>query len=143
MNQTGYSYLELSVVIAMVTLLFLVSGPIYAIQLQKQQTQLITRQISNDLYLAANEARTKQIIYYFNIVQPGLYMLSSSQQSQKKARTLPKGYSLKSNFFNNRIVFNAYGRPTSGGTLTLTDPKGSIQRFVIQIVSGRFRVADG
>jgi|GEM_PF-5092053 len=143
MNQSGYSYLELSIVLVLVVLLFLMSGPIYAVQLQKQQTQLLIRQITNDLYLAANEARSKQIIYYFNIVQPSLYMLSSSQQSQKKARTLPKGYSLKSNFSGNRIVFNAHGRPTLGGTLTLTDPNGAIQRFVIQIVSGRFRIASG
>lgn len=140
-NSHGYTFLELTVVLFILSFFFLIAVPVIQEKADRQQTHLFLDELSADLYLASNLARSKQTYVYLDIFEsPPLYLIRVASQKVKRV-LVPVGYKIDSNYQPDRISFYSDGQVSRAGTIVITDRKGKEHKLVIQLSSGRFYIS--
>lgn len=139
-NSSAYSLLELTIVLSLLSLFFLITMPTIPFLLEQQKTKGFVQELAGDLYLASNEARSRQLettIYLYPIYSTYIMKIGAKQIKVVQA---PAGNTISSNYTSNRISFYGNGQVASGGTITVKDRRGREYKLVIQLSSGRFWV---
>lgn len=141
--EAGFSFLELTLVIALLSLFFLTTLPVVPAVLEQQKTKNFIEELAGDLYIASNEARTRQVEAMIDLFpSQSFYLLRVDGKQVKKVNT-PKGMLLDSNYPNHRILFYSDGQVSRGGTIKVKDHRGKVTEIIVQVSSGRFWIKSG
>jgi len=137
-GRNGYSFLELVIVLAILSALLLLSLPQAQHILNRQETSLFLNRLATDLNYAASEARGKMVNVRIDLLRTqGVYLIKVNGVQKKQVR-FPVGMTIKSNFPNDRLDFFSDGQIGQAGTIDVLDSKGKGYSVVIQLSSGRF-----
>ncbi len=139
----GYSFLELTIVLSLLSLFFVVTLPIVPMAIEQQKTKNFIEELAGDLHAASNEARTRQVEAMVDLFPTSSFYLLRINGKQIKKVDAPKGVTLNSNYTNQRVVFYTDGQVSQAGTIRVTDQRGRIHSIVIQLSSGRFWIKIG
>lgn len=139
-NQFGYSLLEITIVLSLLSAFLLVSLLPVRAALERQQAALFVQQFAFDLNYAASEARAKQATVRLDIFREDRsYRITVDNRPQKQVKA-PPGMRIRSNFPNERLRFYPDGQVSRAGTIELLNDAGEGFLIVVQLSSGRFHV---
>ncbi|MFH0839679.1 MAG: GspH/FimT family pseudopilin [Candidatus Omnitrophota bacterium] len=155
MKQHGFTLLETVIVLAIMTMFFAISVPLFSKFTEKAKLDTTARSIVSTLRLARTYAITNNALYYVFFVtindEPSYYISSSDEAAPTtpanvidKIYKLPPGFSFDTvNFDSDRAVYRATGElfENAGETsVIIEDADGNQKTISVEKTTGRARI---
>lgn len=141
-SKSGYTLLELVVVLALFAIVFSISIPsikVIFINIEKRELMTFRRDIIN----ARNSAIVENTYYTLNInVKNNSYQIIKHGSQNETIRNVKfeNGIKILNNNFNSSLNFSPTGSPNKGGTIKLTNKKGEIIEITITPATGKVNI---
>lgn len=141
-SKSGYTLLELVVVLALFAIVFSISIPsikVIFINMEKRELMTFRRDIIN----ARNSAIVENTYYTLNInVKNNSYQIIKHGSQNETIRNVKfeNGIKILNNNFNSSLNFSPTGSPNKGGTIKLTNKKGEIIEITITPATGKVNI---
>lgn len=141
-SKSGYTLLELVVVLALFAIVFSISIPsikVIFINMEKRELMTFRRDIIN----ARNSAIVENTYYTLKInVKNNSYQIIKHGSQNETIRNVKfeNGIKILNNNFNSSLNFSPTGSPNKGGTIKLTNKKGEIIEITITPATGKVNI---
>lgn len=137
-GKSGYTLLELIVVLALFAIILSIGIPSIGIIFNTQENNEL-RTFRRDILAARNSAVVEKAIYTINLdIDKNTYKISKTTDLTKviKSVKLEHGIKINKNNLVKEVRFNTTGAPTNAGTIYLTNRKGQKIEITITPATG-------
>ncbi len=152
LSPTGFTLLEAIIVLAIMTMFFAVSLPVFSRFMENAKLEMGARSVVSALRTARGYAITNNTVYYVFFVtidnKPSYYISSSDEAVPAapvdvvdKVYKLPAGilFNPLTGFTGSRAVFKSTGEVDAAGTVTIKDSRGNVTTVSVEKTTGRAR----
>ncbi|XAL98863.1 prepilin-type N-terminal cleavage/methylation domain-containing protein [Phycisphaeraceae bacterium D3-23] len=131
----GFSLIELALVVALIAVLGAIAAPRFASASARQRADAAANRLEADLKLAQTTARATSADYTIRFMTKASYECIAADGTLERTVSLRnEPYGVTLNYVldqtGNDLVFNGYGLPDGGGTITIT---GGDKTIVLEV----------
>lgn len=139
---SGYTLIEVVMVIAVLSLLSTIILPDFKKTLSKYKLEVAARELAQNIRLAQQKTITEGVTYkiVFDLHRMDNYQLLAGRRG--KLIKLPSGVLLDWTTYSDvdkTLSFNPSGAPNRGGTIAITSGKNTLY-VIVSVATGRVRV---
>jgi type II secretory pathway pseudopilin PulG len=136
----GFSLIEIIVLVSLVGILYSLIFPSFNSINFSFQLLSLTKQIAADLKFTQQGAISSDFPYIITFKENSYNILSTQNGEEKilKSSIFPVGFSIKTNFENNKLNFSIDGNPNRAGSIELSNSKGKTRKIYVSNI-GRIR----
>lgn len=144
----GFTLVEMLIVIAVMGIMMTIAIPNYQTFMTQRRLNGAAREVMSDLMAARMQAITKNNRFRVIVVDAAQYQIldDANNNNAVDAGEAIQTKNIQTNYHDVTLsktanpIFNPRGTATLGGTITVTNPRGS--KYVIVALNGRVRISD-
>lgn len=144
----GFTLVELMIVIAVMGIMTAIAIPSYQTFMAQRRLNGAAREVMSDLMAARMKSITKNNRFRLIVVDTAQYQIldDANNNNAVDAGEAIQAKNIQTNYYDVTLsktanpIFNPRGTATLGGTITVTNPRGS--KYVIVSLNGRVRISD-